>query len=159
MRNRYLLLTHSICYNYDLNSQCKPPPVYTVVMVYGSYTLGYYCHIPRASCIHGYKRENAQLVQTIQTIPSKNCCWGSRVRYYCCLCSRSFTISLDRPPLSEQQKRALAIVAVCCSPTLWTNKFAIWQLIQGKTQHNASLALNQILRAEAEVSLLANSAA
>ena len=29
--------------------------MYTVVMVYGSYTLEYNCHTPWASCIHGYK--------------------------------------------------------------------------------------------------------
>ena len=45
------------CTIYSVNHRL--PAVYTVVMVYGSYTLEYNCHTPRASCFHGYKRENA----------------------------------------------------------------------------------------------------
>ena len=38
-----------------------------VVVVYGSYTLEYNCHIPRASCIHGYKQLDI-IVQATYTI-------------------------------------------------------------------------------------------
>ena len=41
--------------------------MYTVVVVYGSYTLGYNCHYHRHSCIHGYKLFDI-IVQATYTI-------------------------------------------------------------------------------------------
>ena len=49
------------------------PAMYTVVVVYGSYTLGYNCPTPWASCIHGYKRENAYSFIVVYLIVRLRC--------------------------------------------------------------------------------------